>query len=114
MPTDVLFLPQDPIVGECHVLRGGIPALQLVALDNGRARWGPMVRLPAGAELMPCGEGFDDQTLRVRFGDSFYVVFQKDLDSSKEAIEITSSPIPQRKAARSSSSAPRRRYQSAT
>jgi hypothetical protein len=80
--TDVLSLPEVPIHARRYVLPDEIPALQLVATENGRARWGPLVRLPRGAELSVLGVGFDDRTLRVRLDSCFYIVFKQDFDSA--------------------------------
>ena len=68
-----------------HVLRGDVPALQVIAAEDGRIRWGPLVRLGKGTELHDFGKFFDYRTLRVRVDGCFYVVFQQDLDKAQKA-----------------------------
>ena len=85
MATDVLSLPIDQMPANRCVLRQEVPALQLIATDNGHARWGPLIRLPRGAELQEFGEGFDDQTLRVRCDGCFYIIFNQDLASAQKS-----------------------------
>ena len=83
MAFNSIRLPEAPRLGNSYVLQNEIPALQLVATDEGQARWGPLIRLPRGAELLEFGDGFDERTLTVRFGTSFYIVFQQDLGASQ-------------------------------
>ena len=79
MVSETFCLPEDPMAVHSYELRQEIPALQLVATENGQARWGPLIRLPRGAELHDFGKGFDDQTLLVRFGSTFFIIFEQDL-----------------------------------
>ena len=39
-----------------------------------------ITQLPRGAELQLCGEGFNDRTVRVKWAESFYMVFLQDLE----------------------------------
>ncbi len=84
MTSQSIVLPDEAEGSEYYLLRQEIPALQLLATENGHARWGPMIRLPRGAHLCKLGRGFDDQTLLVRFGDSFYIIFNQDLAESQK------------------------------
>jgi hypothetical protein len=86
MSIESIRLPSDSIHGHPSLLQQEIPALQLMATENGHARWGPMTRLPRGAELHEFGKGFDDQTVLVRVADSFYIVFAEDLASAQKPI----------------------------
>ena len=92
MTSEFIHLPDESLAPHKHVLRQEIPALQLVATENGHARWGPLIRLPRGAELDEFGRGFDDHTLLVRFGASFYVVFHDDLAASKKSLKLRGRP----------------------
>lgn len=83
MGPDTLLLPKELNAAQTYVLRDEIPALQLVATENGHARWGPLVRLPRGAHLDDFGEGFDARTL-LRFNTSFFVIFRQDLLASQQ------------------------------
>ena len=57
-----------------------IPAFQIVKRENEVARFGRIVRLPVGARLKTCGEGFNERTLTVQYQGSFYFVFIQDLE----------------------------------
>jgi len=85
MASELTQLPQDSLALDSYVLKQEIPALQLVATENGYARWGPLIRLPRGAELHEFGAGFDDQTILVRSSNSFYMIFEQDLVASQSS-----------------------------
>jgi hypothetical protein len=85
MTTDVLYPPESSFAGKSYLLKDEIPALQLISTENGHSRWGPLIRLPRGAELYDFGEGFDDRTLRVRFDGCFYIIFKQDLNLQRPA-----------------------------
>ena len=83
---DLKNIPESSIVGNgSFLLEKSIPALQMVSMDNGQERWGPLTRLSSGSELHPLGKGFDDYTLRVRLEGFIYIVFQQDLELAYEA-----------------------------
>ena len=57
------------------------PAMQVVPDGTGKLRLGTLTRLPDGAEVQICGEGFNDRTAKVVWGGSTYYVFRDDLQS---------------------------------
>jgi hypothetical protein len=83
MASDVLQLPKESSSSHSHVLKQEIPALQLVASENGQARWGPLIRLPRGAELHEFGEASRQGTLLVCSNRCFYIIFEQDLAESQ-------------------------------
>ncbi len=85
MATDVLYLPENSFARKSYLLRDEIPALQLIATENGNSRWGPLIRLPRGAELYDFEEGFDERTLRVRCDGSCYIIFKQDLNAQRSS-----------------------------
>jgi hypothetical protein len=85
MASSVLSLPENSLPARNFLLKDEIPALPLLATENGNSRWGPLIRLPRGAELQDFGAGFDERTLRVRFNGGFYIIFRQDLDSQRPA-----------------------------
>ena len=85
MSTESLQLPDETATGHVCLLDQEIPALQLLATENGHSRWGPMTRLPRGAELHEFGKGFDEQTLLVRVAGFFYIVFAIDLAGAQKS-----------------------------
>jgi hypothetical protein len=86
MTSPSILLPDELEVSESYVLGQEIPAPQLLATDNGGARWGPMIRLPRGAELHKLGPSFDDRTILVRFEHCFFVIFSQDLTESQRPV----------------------------
>jgi hypothetical protein len=73
-------LSETPIMNGTFLLLKSIPALQMVAMENGKERWGPLTRLSSGSELHALGDGFDEHTLRVRLDGFIYIVFRQDLE----------------------------------
>jgi hypothetical protein len=58
------------------------PAMQLMPDGSGKLRMGTLIRLPEGAEVELCGEGFNDRTAKVQWQGATYYVFLDDLQSS--------------------------------
>ncbi len=71
--------------GYAYTLPSDIPAIQIIASQNGDIGLSPVSRLPQGAEIIPCGDGFDPETVKVLCGGQFYYVFLSDL-TEKAAI----------------------------
>lgn len=82
MLTGAMSLPQKQVFGRRYLLLKDIPAVQLFTAGEGEACWGPLVRLPRGAELFSSDEGLQDGTLRITFGGFPYLVFPEDLASA--------------------------------
>jgi hypothetical protein len=83
MATEISLPTPDRAVTNKYLLCREISALKLLPTDNGTAVAGSLVHLPSGVELHGFGECFDARSLLVRFADSFYVVFQEDLDRAQ-------------------------------
>ena len=81
------MVPEYPFQIDAHVahffLAKNAPAIQIVPDENGRLRLGTLIRLPEGAEVEICGEGFDDRTAKVRCGGSTYYLFREDLQPQR-------------------------------
>jgi hypothetical protein len=60
-----------------------ISAFEIAYSEDGAERFGLICRLPTGAELEVCGDGFNHRTLKVRYGEQCYFVFLQDLDLQK-------------------------------
>jgi hypothetical protein len=56
-----------------------IVGLQLEATRDGVYRMGLLSQLPTGAELLICGEGFNERTAKVRCHEHYYFVFLQDI-----------------------------------
>ncbi|MGH9608162.1 MAG: hypothetical protein ACRD34_00675 [Bryobacteraceae bacterium] len=61
------------------MLSKNIPAIPLEHAEDGEERLGAISQLPRGAELEPCGPGFDPNTVRVIWFGRHYFVFIQDL-----------------------------------
>ena len=69
-----------------YCLAKNAPAIQIIPDGSGKLRLGTLVRLPEGAEVQICGEGFDRQTAKVIWEGSSYYVFLDDLRLTHAAI----------------------------
>jgi hypothetical protein len=83
MSHQTLRLAVETNTGHSYTLQRGIPAVELVAIEKDRECWGPLIKLPRGASLEFCGDGFDSEMLRVRSAGCLYVIFRQDLDSDQ-------------------------------
>ena len=59
--------------------------MQILPDGSGKLRLGTLIRLPEGAEVEICGEGFDRQTAKVTWEGSNYYVFLDDLRIKRPA-----------------------------
>jgi hypothetical protein len=56
--------------------------MQVMPDAAGKLRLGTLIRLPDGADVEICGEGFNERTAKVLWGGCTYYVFLDDLQSS--------------------------------
>jgi len=84
MYLDSLFIPACTSEEPAYTLSDEIAAFQIIPTESGAARFGPVLRLPAGSQLHACGDGFNERTLKVRCNGSFYFVFLQDLDAQRK------------------------------
>lgn len=61
--------------------RRKVSAIQIVQEADGSSDLGLLTQLDAQSPLEVCGPGFDDRTVKVRSGDSFYYVFREDVEA---------------------------------
>jgi hypothetical protein len=62
------------------------PAMQVIPDGSGKLRMGTLIRLPDGAEVELCGEGFNDRTAKVHWAGATYYVFLDDLQSTSGSL----------------------------
>lgn len=69
-----------------YTLSRSVPAIPVLpgARTSSAQQLGLMTRLPEGAELDLRGPGFDDQTVRVRWGGQVYYVFLDDIEPQRK------------------------------
>jgi hypothetical protein len=84
MDFDALCIPECPTVERTVRLSKAIPAIELVPVENCKARLGTISEIPEGARLEICGCGFNQRTIKARFGEDFYFVFLRDLEQAEE------------------------------
>jgi len=84
-------IPEETPPKTSHVLETDVPALPWIDFGGG-SFWGPMVRLPTGAELLMCGYGFNELTWRVQFAGLFYMIFKQDLCGVSQFFEGKQEP----------------------
>lgn len=63
----------------CLTLRNEITALRLCGPPKTKFNSAMFAELPKGAVLFICGAGFNHRTLRVRWQNDTYYVFERDL-----------------------------------
>jgi hypothetical protein len=73
-----------------HFLSRNIAAIQVVPHECENSRLGVITQLPEGAQLDPCGDGFDDRTIKVKWQGSCYFVFLQDLEADRLRVVSTS------------------------
>jgi hypothetical protein len=83
MNTDAFVIPDEPMVYETVRLSSSISAIELLPTENGRPRLGLLSRLPAGAMLQICGDGFDERTAKVCVSGQYYFVFLQEIESAR-------------------------------
>jgi hypothetical protein len=80
MGTEAFFLPVEPVAQGPVILAEPIAAIQVLpARENGLLRLGLLSRLPAGAVLHICGDGFDKLTAKVLVDGQYYFVFREEI-----------------------------------
>ena len=72
--------PEESIYQGSVFLANPISAIEILPRENGRPKLGPLSRLPAGAMLHICGEGFDARTAKVCVNGQYYFVFRQEID----------------------------------
>jgi hypothetical protein len=88
MFSDARFVAEWVVAQSSYKLTEAIPAFEIISGENGAERFGPVCRLPAGAELEACGEGFNQRSLKVQCGDRHYFVFLQDLPLQPQPQEL--------------------------
>lgn len=62
------------------ILSEDIVAMELIPDRTGQMELGPLCNLPSGTEIQICGEGFNNETVKVRGPEGRYFVFLQDLE----------------------------------
>jgi hypothetical protein len=81
MYSDALFVAEWITPETTYQLSSAIAAFEIISGEGANQRLGPVCRLPQGACLEVCGDGFNERTIKVRCGYRCYFVFLQDLDS---------------------------------
>jgi hypothetical protein len=83
LSVNPLYLSDSVVPTRAYTLSDDITAMQILPLNDSGARLSPVSRLPRGARIQACGEGFDDRTLKVEYQGQYYFVFLDDLEPRK-------------------------------
>ena len=80
MSNEAFVLPAEPAGYDPVLLSKPVAAIQVLpARENGGLRLGLLSRLPAGAVLHICGDGFDERTTKVLADGQHYFVFREEI-----------------------------------
>ena len=69
----------DASSSSSYRLAHNISAIQACYGPDGRAELGAITHLPGGAEVTFCGDGFNENTLKVRWEGQYYFVFHNEI-----------------------------------
>ncbi len=78
---DPRFFPMPPAssLETSFTLSDDVSAVQLQPSSDSEPRLGPVSKLPRGARVQPCGNGFNSNTLKVFYEGQFYYIFAKEV-----------------------------------
>ena len=82
------FVAEWVVAQNSYKLTDAIPGFEIIAGEDGTERFGPVCRLPAGADLAACGDGFNQRSLKVQCGERRYFVFLQDLYLQRQPLEL--------------------------
>jgi len=74
-----------PRIQSQWVLKRSIPGMEALFVA-GPSRAGSFLNLPVGAQLLVCGVGFDEHTVKVLWNDKYYFVYTERLTDAGTAI----------------------------
>jgi hypothetical protein len=75
--------PMQHTVGQVRASRR-VPAVRIVATADGASELGGFAHIEADSLLSLCGEGYNDQTVKVRLENEYFYVFRADLLSARD------------------------------
>lgn len=73
-------IPATNGCGEVAKLTKRIAALPLLVNEDGCTKLGPISQLGPDALVEVCGEGYNEQTVKVRLHQSYFFIFREDLN----------------------------------
>lgn len=56
-----------------------ISAIQMLPAEKAHGKLGLITQLPRGAMVDICGDGFNERTAKIRYGQGYFFVFLQDL-----------------------------------
>lgn len=74
----------DDSAERTYLIPDDIPAMEVIPATSGQPGLGPILRIPNGAEIECCDEGFNEKTVKVRWQGKFYFVFREDLPTQRK------------------------------
>jgi hypothetical protein len=80
MDQSALFIPEQTIGGTNVTLVRPVSAIQLVKKEDGSVKLGLLAQLGPGTNVVLCGKGFNERTVKVRAQDDrYFFVFREDV-----------------------------------
>ncbi|HEX7363447.1 MAG TPA: hypothetical protein VF283_23395 [Bryobacteraceae bacterium] len=89
MNATAIFIPNEPRAMKSCTLSRYAPIIEILFETNGTAHLGLISEFPRETCVEICGNGFDDRTVKVRIGDTFFFAFLEDLEFSSGALSKT-------------------------
>lgn len=74
----------DNVSQKKYSLSDDILAMEIVPAVAGDVRLGPISKIPEGANIECCGQGFNERTVKVRWRGMIYFVFVQDLETQRK------------------------------
>lgn len=89
MSVEEVYVAAQTPFERLYVLPKFISAIQILpSEESGSTRLGLITQLPEGAEIEISGEGFNEDTLRVKCGNALYYVFMEDLQLARKRAAV--------------------------
>jgi hypothetical protein len=79
--TEALYIPEAETYTFTPPLTESVVAVELLRTSRG-TRLGRISRIPEGACLDICGDGYNDRTVKVRWQGQIYFVLRQDLEAA--------------------------------
>lgn len=73
-------IPDENVSGPAVTLSRSVSAIQLVRRDDGTGKLGLLTQLSPGTQIILCGDGFNNRTIKVSAHGQCYFVFAHDLE----------------------------------
>jgi len=85
LSEEILRIPQSVQPSKICTLLKRVAAIRLTRAAHGcQGKLGELVQLQPGTRLECCGDGYNERTIKVYCGGTFYFVFRQDIADAEE------------------------------